>query len=113
MIRLHDPANGTAIRRWSVDMPLVRQIVFSADGKLLAGASADGADSNARADGRFGANKREAAARVWEVASGKEIAGWKWKGGVSTGLFAIAFAPDGDSVFTTEAAGVALGLAYG
>jgi WD40 repeat protein len=94
LVRIHDTATGGEIRRWPVDAPPIRQLDFSQDGRFLAAASPDAA------------GKTEAMACVWEVAIGKELARWKLQGGMSTGRSALAFAPDGASVFGTEAAGV-------
>jgi WD40 repeat protein len=94
MVRLHDVDSGAEVRRWPVEAPTVRQLQFSADGQFLAGASPE-APGNA-----------EPIARVWEVTTGKEQTRLKLNAGLSTGRFAIAFAPDSDSVFVTEAAGI-------
>ena len=87
LVRLLDAATGAEMRRWSVPWPLVRGLAFSDDGKLLAGLS-------------------DGAVRIWDLAAAKEVHAGTLKGGTSTGRPALAFAPDGNSLFVTDVAGI-------
>lgn len=92
LVRLHDAVTGGEIQRWPLAWPLVRELAFSDDGKRLAVLS----------DAAAGA----ATARVWDIATSKELSRWTVKGGLSTGMAALAFAPDGGSLFITESGGI-------
>ncbi len=90
LVRVFASATGVEICRWPLGWPLLRGFAFSEDGKLLASA----------------AGTSETTARVWEIATAKELSRWSLKGGINTGRPALAFAPDGNSLFMTDAAGI-------
>ena len=90
MVRLHDVARGAELRRWAVSAPMVAELAFRPDGKLLAASSEEGT------------------IRVWETATGKEASRWKADvGKVPLHSQAnVAFAPDGASLFYSVPAGL-------
>jgi WD40 repeat protein len=95
LVRIHDPVARAEVCRWQIEAPGVRHVVFSPDCKRVAAASFDAPTS------------AEATLFVWDIATGKELARCKVQGRLRTGRFALAFAPDGASLFVTDAAGVA------
>jgi RNA polymerase sigma factor (sigma-70 family) len=114
VIRAWDPATGKPVREVRAPEQGVDAIAISSDGKLLAGAGMTGDvllwdAATGRELRRLGGHRRqvhgvafapegdrlvsgdEAAARVWDVATGKALHTLAVEGGVS----AVAFSPDG------------------
>jgi RNA polymerase sigma factor (sigma-70 family) len=127
VIRAWDPATGQQVREVRAPEDGVDAIAVSADGKLLAGAGMTGDvllwdAATGRELRRLEGHRRqvhgvafapkgdrlvaggEAAARVWDVATGKTLHTLDVEGGVS----AVAFSPEGRLVAAGTARGAAL-----
>jgi WD40 repeat protein len=90
---LLNAARGAEIQRLTLG-DSVYAFTLSLDGKLVAVVDLAEIEGSARS-----------LVRIWEVASGKEKTPVKVEGGLQSGIHALAFAPDGESLFCTASSG--------
>jgi RNA polymerase sigma factor (sigma-70 family) len=90
VIRLWDVATGKPVRAWAGHKVAVTSLAFSPDGRLLASGSGDPVQ---------GRGMEAHALRLWDVATGKELASL---GSHGEGVHVVHFSRDGRMLFSAE-----------
>jgi RNA polymerase sigma factor (sigma-70 family) len=90
VVKLSDAATGQLLRTLEGHKIIVTSLAFSPDGKLLATGSGDPLD---------GTGEELSALRLWDVATGKELAKL---GRHAEGVMAVRFSPDGKILYAAE-----------
>lgn len=93
LVRLVDLNTGAVVRRTSFD-PMIRNLVFSPDSKFFAVTYNDGMGGT------------PSSVHIWNIATDQEKATLKPSSRGAPSIAAIAFAPDGQSIFGSEHAGL-------
>lgn len=86
-LRVRDAASGEFVGTPAVTDSVAHRIAFSPDGRRMVSGAEDGT------------------ARIWDVASGRQIGEQMWVGGEGGGVWAVAFSPDGAAVVTGDSGG--------